>query len=76
MTSFSRACDRYGVSDRAAAHLASAAFGALQSPGEKATVVDRSKVRRERQQLRTSLQNEEPQAKIVGVFFDGTDDLT
>ena len=52
------ACDRHGVSDRAAAAIASAVlqdFGVL-SKEHSFNVIDRSKIRRSRQTQRTAMQ--------------------
>ena len=51
------ACDRTGVSDRAAAVLVSAVLQNMKmvSPNERSKVIDRSKIRRERTKVRKAL---------------------
>ena len=73
-------CERYDVSDRAGAAIASAtlkAFGII-SEADKTNVVDRSKLRRERQKYREELrQNEAELFDIVeSIFIDGRKDAT
>ncbi|GBM03055.1 hypothetical protein AVEN_14565-1 [Araneus ventricosus] len=74
-------CDRYGVSDRAAAAIVS---DALQDSGQQndglTLVVDRSKIRRERKSVRNELKcdsltqiNQNP---VCGLCFDGRKDNT
>ena len=77
---FTLLCDRVGVSDRAAAMLATAVMddtGALQSQGPSA-IVDRSKIRRLRKDLRTAaceIQRKEKKT-LLGLYFDGRKDKT
>jgi hypothetical protein len=77
-------CDRYGVSDRSAAAIASAV---LQDIGvvtteDKSKVIDRSKVRRERQENRSNLQDDgldvlsTNKLTGTGLYFDGRKDKT
>ncbi|GBM38262.1 hypothetical protein AVEN_47352-1 [Araneus ventricosus] len=75
-------CDRYGVSDKAAAAIVNAA---LQDSGQLKNnyltlVVDRSKIRRERKRVRNELKcdsltqiNQNP---VCGLYFDGRKDNT
>ncbi|GBM85393.1 hypothetical protein AVEN_122004-1 [Araneus ventricosus] len=75
-------CDRYGVSDRAAAAIVNAALqdsGQLKN-GDLTLVVDRSKIRRERKRVRNELRcdsliqiNQNP---VCGLYFDGRKDNT
>ncbi|GBN04590.1 hypothetical protein AVEN_244234-1 [Araneus ventricosus] len=70
-------CDRYGVSDRAAAAIVSVALqnsGQLKN-GDLTLIVDRSKIRRERKRVRNELKcdsltqiNQNP---LCGLYFDG-----
>ncbi|CAH0551078.1 unnamed protein product [Brassicogethes aeneus] len=73
-------CDRYGVSDRAAAAIASAVLEdvGLIKKGDTSKVVDKNKVRRSRQKIRTELQaNDDFQNKpLKGLYFDGRKDNT
>ena len=70
------ACDRTGVSDRAAAMLASAVLQDMKmvSPNERSKVIDRSKIRRERTKVRKALAADINE--IEGLYFDGRKDKT
>ncbi|KAK0043374.1 hypothetical protein Bpfe_027193 [Biomphalaria pfeifferi] len=71
------ACDRYGVSDRAAAGIASAVLqdvGIIQER-DVSKVIDRSKVRRERCKKRGTLCAGVSNT-ITGLYFDGRKDST
>lgn len=75
-----RECDRRGISDRAGAAICSAV---LQDLGiidndDSSSVVDRSKIRREREKIRRQLskQDSSPLELGVGLYFDGKKDLT
>ena len=77
LPSLALACDRHGVSDRAAAGIASAV---LQDVGiihedDVSKVIDRSKVRRERCKRRGALCAEASNT-ITGLYFDGRKDKT
>ena len=77
LPSLALACDRHGVSDRAAAGIASAV---LQDVGvihkdDVSKVIDRNKVRRERCKRRLDL-NTEVNNTITGLYFDGRKDKT
>ena len=68
-------CERYKVSDRAGAAIASAilkAFG-IVTEEDKKYVVDRSKLRRERQKYREEIRNKEQEIfELVDfIFVDG-----
>jgi hypothetical protein len=72
--------DRYGVSDRAAASLATAVlidFG-IVSKQDQSFVIDKNKVHRERVKLRKCLQAEveKPCESITSIYFDGKRDKT
>ena len=74
------ACDRTGVSDRAAAIIASSVLHDIEgcSKTNPALVVDRSKVRRSREKHRrflNDLQFTEYPA-VIGIYFDGRKDHT
>lgn len=77
LPSLALACDRHGVSDRAAAGIASAV---LQDVGvihkdDVSKVIDRNKVRRERCKRRLDF-NTEVNNTITGLYFDGRKDKT
>ena len=77
LPSLALACDRHGVSDRAAAGIASAV---LQDVGiihqdDATKVIDRNKVRRERSKKRVALRMEASNT-ITGLYFDGRKDKT
>uniref|UniRef100_A0A8D8THB2 Uncharacterized protein n=1 Tax=Cacopsylla melanoneura TaxID=428564 RepID=A0A8D8THB2_9HEMI len=77
LPSLALVCDRTGVSDRAAAMIASSAlkdFGVITHE-EKSLVVDRNKVRRERQKMRNKSQDE-VLSELVSLYFDGRKDKT
>jgi hypothetical protein len=74
-----RECDRWGVSDRSAAAIASAVLQdvGLISQDDSALVIDRSKIRRERMQNRSTLQLHALHENVVrGLYFDGRKDKT
>ena len=75
-----KASERYGISDRAAADIASSVltdFG-IVTPSDKSQVVDRSKLRRERKRLREDLQMESARntTNLRSLYFDGRKDRT
>lgn len=72
------ASDRYGVSDRATAAIASSL---LQDIGivtneDFSQVVDKNKVRKEKERNRTELQTEIKHEALKGLYFDGRKDKT
>lgn len=78
LSALARTCDRYAVSDRAAAAIASAV---LEDVGvitieDKTSVIDRSKLRRERLKKRKKLQHEQTLDNLRGLYFDGRKDKT
>lgn len=80
LTNTAQASERYGISDRAAADIASsvlADFG-LITPGDKCEVIDRSKLRRERKRLREDLFTEYSinTKNLRGLYFDSRKDKT
>lgn len=87
MTKFptvARECDRYGISDTAGAAIATAVlvdYGIIKKD-DRIAIIDRAKLRRQRQQLRTSLMqkaNVSLSESAVGpkaIFFDGRKDKT
>lgn len=72
--------DRYGISDRAAASLATAVLidVGFVSKEDQSFVIDKNKVHRERQKLRENLQRGVKQSHkfITGIYFDGRRDVT
>lgn len=72
-------CDRYGVSERAAAAIASSVLEdiGLITDTEASNVIDRYKIRRERYRSRKSLQaNQLNTDQLHGIYFDGRKDDT
>ncbi|KAL4718111.1 hypothetical protein ACJJTC_005692 [Scirpophaga incertulas] len=69
----SKTCDRYGVSDRAAAVIVSSV---LHDIGSEVEVIDRSKLRRERNKTRQELQKQVNLKDISALYFDGRKDKT
>ena len=71
------ACDRHGVSDRAAASLTTAVLQDMQviNQGNKSQVIDRSKVRRECHKNRNDL-TDGSSTTLLGLYFDGKKDRT
>lgn len=71
-------CDRTGVSDRSAALIVNAALLDLNviSTVDSSKVVDRSKIRRERQKIRKELQSIEKHEPLTAIYFDGRKDKT
>lgn len=88
LNSFARACDRYGISDRSAATLASTLLHDLSSQNNLVTpiasqpdldlVIDRSKVRRDRTKVQNTLQTDfrAKEKDIKCLYFDGRIDDT
>jgi hypothetical protein len=77
-----READRFGVSDRAAAALATAVlqdFG-LVSESDQSKVIDKSKIRRERHKLRENLKDmrsgRAKEQQFTALYFDGKKDDT
>ena len=73
-------CERYEVSDRAGAAIASAtlkAFG-IVTEEDKRSVVDRSKLQSERQKYRKEIKNKEQELfeLVDSIFVDGRKDAT
>lgn len=67
LPSLALVCERTGVSDRAAAMIASSATKDLGiiSDEQKLMIIDRSKVRRERKKMRKQSQNKESSSEFV-----------
>lgn len=73
LKNLSTICDRYGISDRAAAAVASAV---LQDAKINNEVIDKSKLRRARQKLRKETLSQGHLDTIPALFFDGRKDKT
>ena len=67
----SKTCDRYGISDRAAAAIVSSVLHDISSDIE---VVDKSKIRRERKKDRSELYKQRTQLHLLALYFDGRKD--
>lgn len=77
--SLTTVCDRYGVSDRAAAAIVSSVLCSVSnadSEAQSANVVDRMKLRRMRQKVRKQILTEERVTEIPALYFDGRKDKT
>ncbi len=79
LPSLSKACDRAGVLDRAAAILATSVLHdlGLVTLIDRSKIIDRSRIRRERSKIREKLQQNDDQFNhtgIEGVFFDSRKD--
>lgn len=74
------ACDRIGISDRAAAIIVSSTLQDLGivSSTDSSMVVDRNKIRRARKVTRSKIQNIElsENRELLGLYFDGRKDKT
>ena len=72
------ACDRTGVSDRAAALIVSSVLhdkDGCSTPNDS-LIIDRSKIRRERQRYRKTLMSKDGAKRIKSVYYDGRKDPT
>lgn len=78
LPSLALACDRTGVSDRAAAIIASSVLKdvGIISSEDTSGVIDRSKLRRERTKVRSALQDSDCNKIVRGIYFDGRKDKT
>jgi len=80
LPTLARECDRYGLSDRAAASLASAVLQdvGLVTEQDSSLVIDRNKIRREKEKKRHSVQtlNNQNRKLVQGLYFDGRKDKT
>src|SRR6218665_1653138 len=78
LPTLAQTCDRHGVSDRAAAAIASAVlqdFGVICND-DLSNVIDQNKVRRERLKKRNELQDLNSVHYLHGLYFDGRKDKT
>ena len=75
----SEICDRFNVSDRAGAAIATAALqdAGIITEDDTSLVIDRSKLRRQRTRRRKGASNQHKQyAASIGLYFDGRKDST
>ena len=74
------ACNRYQVSDRVAAAIASAVlkYYDIITDMDSSQVIDRSKIRRERAKYRKAIQKKEEEhfENVNSLYFDGKKDAT
>ena len=79
MQALAEACDRTGVSDRAASFIASSVLedvGSIQKEDFN-SVIDRNKIRRARKRVRSEhQQNDKITLLLQGIYFDGRKDKT
>lgn len=73
LKNLSTVCDRYGISDRAAAAVASAVLQDVKFNNE---VIDKSRLRRARQKLRQETLAQDQLDTIPALYFDGRKDKT
>lgn len=80
LTHMAVACDRTGISDRAAALIATSVLQdyGIVSPSTSKAVIDKNKIRRERSLARKNLRVEAVKNKnaIESIYFDGRKDQT
>lgn len=79
LTTTSLLSDRFGVSDRATAAIATGVLHDLGmiSDENMAKVIDRNKIRREKEKIRKAITEEDNQMKEVNaIYFDGRKDKT
>jgi hypothetical protein len=78
LSTLAQSCDRYGVSDRAGAAIATSVlqdFG-IVTPEDNVSVIDRNKLRRERKRKRTEINKIPNKLQMQGLYFDGRKDKT
>lgn len=71
-SSLSMTCDRFGISDRAGAAIASSVIHGIKPD----IIVDKNKIRRKRFQTRTNIETQNKTAEIQALYFDGRKDKT
>ena len=78
LSSTALTCDRFGISDRATAAIASSVLkdDGIITKSDTTRVVDKSKIRRERARTRSSLKDSESNIILRGLYFDGRKDNT
>lgn len=78
LTNLSMALDRYGISNRARAAIATATlqdFGVI-SRSETKNIIDKNKFQRERERVRNSILSENSIGVLKSIYFDGRKDRT
>jgi hypothetical protein len=80
LTTTAMISDRYGVSDRATAAIVSSVMHdlGLICDSDMSQVIDRSKIRREKEKLRkeVTIDNQDQLKEVKGIYFDGRKDNT
>ena len=78
LSTLARECDRYNISDRAAASLATAVLQDLNLVTEekRENIIDKNKVRRHREKYRKFLLTESKIENLTSIYFDGRKDWT
>ena len=74
LPNFAAACDRTGISCRAAAMIVTAALDDIE--GENANIIDKNKVTREKQKSRKQYMDSNENANVISLYFDGRKDRT
>ena len=74
LPNFAAACDRTGVSCRAAAMIVSTALDEIEE--KNSNVIDKNKVIREKQKSRKQYMDSNEHANIISLYFDGRKDRT
>lgn len=73
-------CDRFGISDRAAAAVVSSVLKdvGIVTDDDRSHVVDKCKIRREKKAIRREFQNQSTEERnlLQGLYFDGRKDNT
>ena len=77
LPNLARICERYQLSDRAVANSVLVDVG-LVTEDDKTRIIDRSKLRRERERCRNEIRSEEQQnfGLVNAVYLDGRKDAT
>lgn len=78
LPTLARTCDRYGISDRSAAAIATAVLEDydIVTANDSFNVIDPSKIRRERKRKRIEIKPSEESKIVSGIYFDGRKDKT
>ena len=74
LPNFAAACDRTGVSCRAAAMIVTAALDDIE--GENANVIDKNKITREKQKSRKQYMDLNKNTNVISLYFNGRKDRT
>jgi hypothetical protein len=78
LPTLARACDRYGILDRSAAAIATAVLEdyGIVTANDSSSVIDPSKLRRERKRKRIEIEPSQESKIVSGIYFDGRKDKT